>query len=123
MSDHASTGRTAWMSWAACLHANPELFFPTAAGLTGAGQAQEAKEVCASCPVRPACLAYALTTGQQHGIWGGATEKERQTIARSGHRIASSPRRDGTAAALRPPVPCRSAAVPRVTRAAGTKVT
>ena len=108
MSDHASTGRTAWMSWAACVHADPELFFPAATGITGAGQAQAAKEVCASCPVRLACLAYALVTRQKHGIWGGATDKERRAMARSGRRIASSPRWDGTAAGLRPSRPSAS---------------
>jgi Transcription factor WhiB len=47
------------MSRGACLHADPELFFPAATGVTGAGQAQGAKEVWA---VRAACLAYALAT-------------------------------------------------------------
>jgi len=39
VSDHASAGRTARMSRGACLHADPELFFPAATGVTGAGQA------------------------------------------------------------------------------------
>ncbi len=42
----------------------------------GATQAK-AKAICAGCPVREECLAYALNTKQPEGIWGGATERER----------------------------------------------
>ncbi|HEV3067797.1 MAG TPA: WhiB family transcriptional regulator [Streptosporangiaceae bacterium] len=40
-------------------------------------QAAEAKAICATCRVRRECLAFALRTGQIHGIWGGTTEHER----------------------------------------------
>lgn len=30
-----------------------------------------AREICASCPVRLACLAYALRTGATTGVWAG----------------------------------------------------
>lgn len=117
MSDHSRRRRTPWMSWGACLHADPELFFPAATGVTGAGQAREAKEVCASCQVRAACLAYALATRQEHGIWGGATEKERRAMGRSWHRITSLPRWDGTAAGFPPAGRERVAATLGVTAA------
>jgi Transcription factor WhiB len=32
--------------------------------------------VCATCRVRADCLAYAVTTGQEYGIWGGRTQQE-----------------------------------------------
>src|SRR6266496_1847176 len=32
-----------------------------------------AKAICATCPVKAQCLAYALGTGQEYGIWGGLT--------------------------------------------------
>lgn len=35
-----------------------------------------AKRVCARCPVRVDCLAFALATGQQHGVWGGLSGAE-----------------------------------------------
>jgi hypothetical protein len=35
-----------------------------------------AREVCGSCPVRLACLAYALRTRQCAGIWAGFTADE-----------------------------------------------
>lgn len=41
---------------------------------------RRAKEICASCPVQVDCRSYALTIGEQHGIWGGLTEVERRTI-------------------------------------------
>jgi Transcription factor WhiB len=36
-----------------------------------------ARGVCAACPVRRSCLAYALATGEPDGIWGGFDESER----------------------------------------------
>lgn len=41
----------------------------------------KAKDVCAACPVRQACLEYALTWGEQ-GVWGGMTEDERKSLSR-----------------------------------------
>jgi WhiB family redox-sensing transcriptional regulator len=43
----------------------------------------EAKAVCAACPVRRECLAFALRTEQVHGIWGGTTPDERAIARRS----------------------------------------
>lgn len=37
----------------------------------------EAKSVCQTCPVRVACLAWALKNKQEFGIWGGKTPWER----------------------------------------------
>src|SRR5918993_5827771 len=36
-----------------------------------------ARTVCQSCPVRRSCLAHALVTAEQDGIWGGASPDER----------------------------------------------
>jgi len=41
-----------------------------------------AKAICARCPVRDSCLAYALDTRQEFGIWGGLNEDERRAILR-----------------------------------------
>jgi hypothetical protein len=38
---------------------------------------QTARAVCASCPVRRSCLAYALSHDEPDGIWGGADSTER----------------------------------------------
>ena len=74
---------------AACKGAGPGLFFGPAAEFVSATTKREAaaKAICAGCPVRDACLAYALDTGQEYGIWGGLTEDERRALLR--HRRAS----------------------------------
>ncbi len=66
-----------WRSAAACRSADPELFFPVSDSGPSLVQATEAKAICAGCPVRRQCLAFALRTRQVHGIWGGLTERER----------------------------------------------
>jgi WhiB family redox-sensing transcriptional regulator len=54
----------------------PELFFSPDSfeeepAAEHAARADAAVKVCASCPVRLACLAYAVKTRQESGIWGG----------------------------------------------------
>ena len=44
-------------------------------------QVERAKAICAACPVRRDCLAFALRIGQADGIWGGLTEEERRKPA------------------------------------------
>lgn len=81
-----------WQEAAICRQVDPELFFPI--GTTGAAVAeiQQAKAVCARCPVRRPCLAYALATRQEFGIWGGRDENERRLLHRQWResRIAAS---------------------------------
>ena len=74
--------RRDWWGSAACLEADPELFFPVAAHGPGARELARAKAVCAACRVRRQCLQYALATHQLHGVWGGTSEDERQLHAR-----------------------------------------
>ena len=45
-------------------------------------EAEEAKAVCDVCPVREDCLEHAITNREHNGVWGGATERERQRIIR-----------------------------------------
>jgi WhiB family redox-sensing transcriptional regulator len=70
------------MSRGACQQADPELFFPIAAG-TGAAarQVEAAKAVCGPCAVRANCLSCALEA-MPEGIWGGATQEERRAARR-----------------------------------------
>jgi WhiB family transcriptional regulator, redox-sensing transcriptional regulator len=75
------TDRDGWRSAAACRSADPELFFPISDSGPSLVQAAEAKAICAGCPVRRQCLAFALRTRQVHGIWGGRTERERHVPA------------------------------------------
>ncbi|WP_090057571.1 WhiB family transcriptional regulator [Lentzea fradiae] len=62
----------------ACADEDPELFFPESGQVA---QISEAKTVCLSCPIRRACLSYALQHGVQ-GVWGGTTEDERRAMRR-----------------------------------------
>ncbi len=83
-----------WRSAAACQDTDPDLFFPVSGSGRSLDQAEQAKAVCAGCPVRPSCLAFALRTGQAHGIWGGLTEEERLIArARPAHNWRVSARR------------------------------
>ena len=72
-----------WRRAAACVSADPEIFHPLH---TFAGQAitEQAKQICAGCPVQLACLADAQTwegPGERHGILGGLTAAERADLA------------------------------------------
>jgi WhiB family redox-sensing transcriptional regulator len=62
-----------WRDQAACLEAvsaDYDPFFADTAGLQA-----EAIAICATCPVRDACLTFAVRTGQQYGIWGGQPQQ------------------------------------------------
>ena len=70
--------RPQWFRWASCIGVDPELFFSTCGDRT-----DEAKAVCAECPVSEECLAFALATREKFGIWGGMSERERRRLRRA----------------------------------------
>ncbi|MDQ3103970.1 MAG: WhiB family transcriptional regulator [Actinomycetota bacterium] len=71
-----------WRHRSACLEEDPELFFPIGNTGPALSQIDEAKSVCRRCTVRELCLAWALESGQDHGVWGGLSEDERRTLKR-----------------------------------------
>jgi WhiB family redox-sensing transcriptional regulator len=71
-----------WRHRAACLNEEPELFFPIGHKGSAAAQIEEAKAVCRRCDVREECLAWALESGQDYGVWGGLSEDERRAQKR-----------------------------------------
>ena len=75
-----------WRNLAACLDENPELFFPI--GNTGPAllQIENAKAVCRRCEVVATCLSWAITSGQDAGVWGGLSEDERRALKRRNAR-------------------------------------
>ncbi|WP_327071889.1 WhiB family transcriptional regulator [Kitasatospora sp. NBC_01302] len=76
-----------WRMRAVCAEEDPELFFPI--GNTGPAllQIEEAKAVCRRrCPVTEQCLTWALTNGEDAGVWGGMSEDERRAMKRRAAR-------------------------------------
>jgi WhiB family redox-sensing transcriptional regulator len=78
---HGMTHSSRWWELAACQTADPELFFPISATGPARHQLARAKAVCAGCDVRQLCLDWALSTRQEHGVWGGLAEEERRNPA------------------------------------------
>jgi WhiB family redox-sensing transcriptional regulator len=85
---------TDWFDDAACRDAPTEVFFPVSES-----QAGEAKAICAACPVREACLEYALETRPGDGVWGGLTASERHRLIRRRQKAARKEREARSAAA------------------------
>lgn len=67
-----------WHPKAACRGHDPDLWFGWEGESINAREAreQEAKRICATCPVRTQCLTHALTYPEAYGIWGGLNEHE-----------------------------------------------
>jgi WhiB family transcriptional regulator, redox-sensing transcriptional regulator len=75
-----------WRAMGSCRRADASMFFSAdrSDGPVSRRREVEAKAVCARCPVRSQCAAYALTTGERHGIWGGFTGTERRRLVALG---------------------------------------
>ncbi|HUR78688.1 MAG TPA: WhiB family transcriptional regulator [Acidimicrobiales bacterium] len=68
---------TEWMSIGKCREVHPAVFFPS----DGVG-VDVARKLCFDCPVKAPCLEYAIQNRIDHGVWGGASERERRRIIR-----------------------------------------
>jgi WhiB family redox-sensing transcriptional regulator len=66
--------------------------------LDRAARIDAARQVCAACPVRRPCLAYALRTRPAAGVWAGFTPEEITGLIGA----AARPARPRRGAALRP---------------------
>lgn len=71
-----------WVHVAACRGLDPTIFYPATDE-----EAEEAKGICAVCPVQGDCLEHAIGHREHNGVWGGATERERQRIIRRRRRL------------------------------------
>lgn len=68
-----------WMTRASCAEIPADLWYPE----KGANQyVSNVKAVCGRCPVKRQCLDLALANGENEGIWGGLTVKERRQLRR-----------------------------------------
>ncbi len=72
-----------WRQRAACRGVDPDVFYPVSDE-----EAEEAKSICRVCPVREACLEYALANRERDGVWGGATERDRRRMVRQRRKTA-----------------------------------
>jgi WhiB family redox-sensing transcriptional regulator len=70
-----------WQKDAACRDHDPELFFPATEVGPGARQVEQAKAVCAQCPVVAACLAE--HGGEEFGVFGGLSATDRRARNRN----------------------------------------
>lgn len=63
-----------WRTEGSCRQGHdPEIWYPHNSRDSWLGIA-----ICKTCPVRRACLDYALAHRERHGTWGGFTEWQRQ---------------------------------------------
>lgn len=82
-----------WVGEAAC-KGSIDLFFGVEFEKQEHKEARETRAIAiciGSCGVRDACLLYAVATRQEHGVWGGTTEKERRVLRKAwiAHQKAS----------------------------------
>jgi hypothetical protein len=80
-----------WRDEGLCAQTDPEAFFPEKGGST-----REAKSICRGCDVRHECLWTALEANERFGIWGGLSQRERQSLMRQLPAL-TSPVRDADA--------------------------
>jgi WhiB family redox-sensing transcriptional regulator len=64
----------------------PDLFVgsDTEASARRRWRERSAAAICAGCPVRESCLAYALAAREEHGVWGGYSPEERAALLAQG---------------------------------------
>lgn len=65
-----------YLDAAACRGLDPESFYAESGSAI-----MRAKALCATCPVQPACLEWAIRR-EEFGVWGGTTARERAAIRR-----------------------------------------
>jgi WhiB family redox-sensing transcriptional regulator len=77
-----------WRVDARCAGADTEIFYPPRDKALYNRVAAKAKVFCngpkgtSPCPVRANCLWFAVTTDEQHGVWGGMSHRERNALVR-----------------------------------------
>lgn len=74
-----------WMHRGLCRAEPPTRFFPS----DGVG-VDAARKICAVCPVQAPCLDYALVHRIDHGVWGGASERQRRRILKGRREAAQA---------------------------------
>lgn len=65
----------------ACRGSKDGLWFPVGGSLQVARADREAKAICGGCPIRLACLDFAISNEMEYGTFGGYTAAERAELA------------------------------------------
>nr|WP_231639348.1 WhiB family transcriptional regulator [Mycobacterium sp. Marseille-P9652] len=73
----------AWTSEALCRRTDPDEMF-----VRGPKQ-REAAVLCRQCPVIRECLADALDSKVEFGVWGGMTERQRRALLKQNPGVVS----------------------------------
>lgn len=82
-----------WQLHGSCRGLDSALFFhpDNERGPSRARRENEAKAICASCPVVDPCRAHALAVREPYGVWGGLSEAERTQLLGTGRGDALLP--------------------------------
>lgn len=75
-----------WRNRARCRKADPEIFHPSQSDTVAR---DEAKRICAQCPVAQACLDWAMVNDTHHAIYAGYEPYERRRMAINAARRAA----------------------------------
>lgn len=71
-----------WQKEARCNQYDPDMFFDTHVRAE-----RRAKAICSRCEVQGKCLAFALDTRIEFGVWGGLNGKERRVMWRGSEPV------------------------------------
>ena len=77
-------GPMQWKERGRCKGIDPAVFYPD----DDEDEGLDAKEICATCPVREACFEHAITAREKIGVWGGYTARERRRLVRQRRRAS-----------------------------------
>jgi WhiB family redox-sensing transcriptional regulator len=94
-----------WRYEAVCTD-DAELFFAAETAQAGAARIrleEEAKAVCARCPVRDACRDWAVEHNQEFGVWGGLNRDERRVLKRKIYQSRARAKREAARSAAEEP--------------------
>lgn len=73
---------TEWLLHAQCRTFDPDILF-----VEGRHQ-REAARHCDGCPVKARCLAEALNSETDYGVWGGMTSRQRRSLRRAYPKVS-----------------------------------
>ena len=74
-----------WEAYGRCREVDADTFYPE-----NGQSADGAKRICQGCPVRDACLDWALDVGERWGVWGGKSERQRKILAKQRGRAVEA---------------------------------